>query len=66
MSYLDSIGEQVAEMLDTVPEKVRVEVVQFGRDQLLASYKNGIETGRRTQKDGLRSTRPQFARSTRP
>ena len=65
MTYVDKISEQLADILDAAPEKVRVEAITFVREQLVESYKNGIAAGRRTQKDGLRSPRPQFASSKR-
>ena len=66
MNYLDNVIDQLKELLDIVPEgneKERTAILDFVREELLVSYKNGIETGRKTQKDGLRKPRPTFPRS---
>ncbi len=65
MGYIHDIEQVLTERLSDLAEERQNEVIQFVKERVLESYKNGIEAGEKG-KTGQRSNRKdrRFARRT--
>jgi hypothetical protein len=46
MGYIRELGERLAEMLAELPDDDRRAVIEFIKDEVLTSYKNGLRDGK--------------------
>lgn len=54
MGYLKDFGEQLQEKLALLPPEARDEIVRFVKEQVLASYKNGLRDARQQRESAPR------------